>query len=90
MHVRDATSEVDLLVGDEELLDDDLLSVLAEAAADDVAIWVEVPTEASKSRLPGKCQNARASRPASSTRGPFRHWNRIPAGCSWSTARRYC
>lgn len=51
MHVDDATDEVYLLVGDEELLEPEVLDALDEATEEDVAVFAEVPSESARDRL---------------------------------------
>jgi sugar-specific transcriptional regulator TrmB len=50
MHVDDATAEVYLLVGDEELLEPEVLDALDEAS-EDVDVFAEVPSESARDRL---------------------------------------
>jgi len=47
-HIRHADEALYLLVAREELLEDKLLAALAEAASNEVTLWVEGPTPATK------------------------------------------
>lgn len=55
MHIDNATDDVYLLLAHEDLLEDEVVTALREAASTDTAIWAEAPTEAARARLHREC-----------------------------------
>lgn len=59
MHVRDAAEEVYLLVGDEALVEDELLDTLDDACGRGVSVFAEVPSESASDRVEARVPDAR-------------------------------